>query len=116
MDKFDTLIREGKDTDALRLMAQQYYDNGRMGYTRKLLLERVADKCEVLQGQFAVRDKGCDHCRERKPILDELGNLQIDDIDSSLWFTYQAAADDIYEEHTDIKFCPMCGRKLGEQK
>jgi len=60
------------------------------------------------------REKGCEYCRERKPILDGLGQLQIDDTDSTLWFISQAAADDIYEDHTTIHYCPMCGRKLGE--
>jgi len=45
-ERFDNLISEGRDIDAVRYLAQEYYDNGKMGYTRKLLLERVADKCE----------------------------------------------------------------------
>ena len=55
---------------------------------------------------------GCIYCRERKPILDDIGQLQIDDSDSTLWYIAQVAADDIYEDHTEIRYCPMCGRKL----
>ena len=44
--KFDNLIREGRDTDALRLMAREQYDKGRIGHTRMLLLVRVADELD----------------------------------------------------------------------
>ena len=47
--KFDQLIREGRDTDAVRLFARQYYDGGKMGYTRMLLLIRVADELDELK-------------------------------------------------------------------
>lgn len=43
---FDDLIREGRDTDATRFLAREYYENGKMGYTRRRLLERVADKID----------------------------------------------------------------------
>lgn len=48
-DKFDNLIRENKDTDAARLFAKEYYDSGKMGYTRKALIERIADKLDKLE-------------------------------------------------------------------
>ena len=48
-DKFDNLIYEGKDTDAARLFAKEYYNSGKMGYTRKLLIERLADKVDELE-------------------------------------------------------------------
>lgn len=44
--KFDQLIREGRDTDAVRLFARQYYEGGKMGHTRMLLLVRVADELD----------------------------------------------------------------------
>lgn len=44
---FDGLIREGRDVEALRLFAKQYYDVGKMGYTRKQLLDRCADALEL---------------------------------------------------------------------
>lgn len=48
MNKFDDLIRLGRDADALRYLADEYYKNGKMGHTRKLLLERAADKLDQL--------------------------------------------------------------------
>ena len=47
-DKFDTLIKEGKLTDAARLFAKEYYKNGKMGHTRKLLIEHLADKVDSI--------------------------------------------------------------------
>ena len=44
--KFDDLIREGRDTDALRLMAREQYDKGRIGHIRMLLMVRVADELD----------------------------------------------------------------------
>ena len=61
------------------------------------------------------RDKGCEYCKEREPLMSELGDLQVDDSDGTLWFTVQQAADDIYEDHTDILYCPKCGRKLVQE-
>lgn len=48
MNKFDDLIRLGRDPEALRYLAEEYYKNGKMGHTRKLLLERAADKLDQL--------------------------------------------------------------------
>lgn len=54
-DKFDYLISEGKDTDAARLFAKEYYDSGKMGYTRKALIERIADKVDELEMKLIGR-------------------------------------------------------------
>ena len=54
MNKFDDLIRLGMDTAALRYLANEYYQNGKMGHTRKRLLERVADALETLQKELAA--------------------------------------------------------------
>lgn len=73
-------------------------------------LDRLRELAEAdKDGQCSA---GCEYCRERKPILDDIGQLQIDDSDSTLWYIAQVAADDIYEDHTEIRYCPMCGRKL----
>lgn len=48
-NSFDDLIRSGDDVGALRYLADEYYKNGKMGHTRKLLLERVADTMETMQ-------------------------------------------------------------------
>lgn len=45
-DKFDYLISKGKDADAARLFAKQYYDSGKMGYTRRNLIERLATRVD----------------------------------------------------------------------
>ncbi len=74
---------------------------------KKFVLDALREKAE--------REKGCEYCRERKPILNSIGLLQIDDSDNTIWFTMRAAADDIYEDHTDIRFCPMCGRRLDKE-
>ena len=57
-DKFDTLIKEGKLTDASRLFAKEYYDNGKMGHTRKRLIEQLADKVNKYEKDWiSVSDK-----------------------------------------------------------
>lgn len=62
MVEFDQLIREKRDTDAVRYLAKEYYNNGKMGHTRKMLLERIADKCDNLSSQLAeAQDKACEH-------------------------------------------------------
>lgn len=48
-DKFDDLISKGKDTDAARLFARQYYHSGKMGYTRWNLIERLADRVDEFE-------------------------------------------------------------------
>ena len=52
---FDELIRLGRDADALRHLADEYYKNGKMGHTRKRLLERAADKLDQM-GRSAERE------------------------------------------------------------
>lgn len=47
--KFDRLIYAGKDVEALRYFSEEYYKSGRMGYTRKSLIDRCADKLEQLE-------------------------------------------------------------------
>jgi hypothetical protein len=64
MKDFDDLIRAGRDTDAMRYLAQEYYNNGKMGHTRKLLLERVADKLDTaaVEKQVPKRVKYIERC------------------------------------------------------
>jgi len=56
-DYFDDLIREGRDTDAMRLLAREYYENGKMGYTRMSLLVRLANENDKLKidNEFLVK-------------------------------------------------------------
>lgn len=63
MVNFDDLIRRGEDIKAVRYLAKEYYDNGKMGHTRKLLLERIAQNFEKLKD-------------ERDALLEELDNAQ----------------------------------------
>lgn len=58
------------------------------------------------------REKGCEYCRESKPLLYELGITQIDCITGELWHTVQVEADDIYDESVQLNYCPACCRKL----
>ena len=46
MMNFDELISKGELSKAARLFAKEYYDSGKMGHTRKLLIEVLADKCD----------------------------------------------------------------------
>jgi hypothetical protein len=55
--KFDQLIREGRDTDAVRLFARQYYERGKIGHTRMLLLVRVADEHEELTDRAEAAER-----------------------------------------------------------
>lgn len=55
--RFDELIREGRDTDALRLFARTYYDNGKIGHTRMMLMVRMADENDRLTSQLAAAIK-----------------------------------------------------------
>lgn len=63
---FDKLIREGRDADALRYLADEYYKNGKMGHTRKLLLERVADRCDNFAAQIAEAQAKAEQAQEHK--------------------------------------------------
>lgn len=42
--KFDELIRNGNDLEALEYLSEELYKNGKIGYTRKRLLDRIAEK------------------------------------------------------------------------
>lgn len=53
MMSFDELISNGQLTKAARLFAKEYYDSGRMGHTRRLLIERLADKCDKYDTEIA---------------------------------------------------------------
>jgi hypothetical protein len=64
--KFDQLIREGRDTDAVRLFARQYYERGKIGHTRMLLLVRVADEHEELTDRAEAAE------RANKRLLNEI--------------------------------------------
>ena len=62
-DKFDNLIKEGKDIQALRLFAKEYYESAKMGHTRKLLIERIADKYEILERKLVELTLECERLK-----------------------------------------------------
>lgn len=85
MNIFDDLIRAERDTDAIRFLAREYYENGKMGHTRKRLLERVAERYDVLEAELAKYKKAFElACAKLPAIPDELGRLED-------MFLYQAA-------------------------
>jgi len=46
LPEFDQLVKDGKTIEAARYIAWEYYSNGKMGHTRKLVIEALADKAE----------------------------------------------------------------------
>lgn len=77
-ESFDDLIRTGRDIEAMRYLAKEYYANGKMGHTRKLLLERVADDydkavalIESMQAHLWVS------VNERLPEVDKYGDVNV---------------------------------------
>lgn len=47
--KFDDLIRAGEDTKAYKMLIKELYDGGKMGGTRKRLMERILERVEVAE-------------------------------------------------------------------
>jgi hypothetical protein len=55
---FDELIYRRELTNAARFLAKEYYESGKMGYTRKSLIEQLADKVDRLeQGWIPIEIK-----------------------------------------------------------
>jgi hypothetical protein len=55
---FDDLIYCGEFTNAARLFAKEYYESGKIGHTRKMLIEQLADKLDRLeQGWISIEIK-----------------------------------------------------------
>ncbi len=52
---FDEMMRDGEITNAARLFARQYYDSGKMGHARKMLIDTLADKVDLYE-------KPCEYC------------------------------------------------------
>jgi hypothetical protein len=48
-DKFDALIRKGDCAAALKLFANEYYSRGKMGHTKKILIERAAETLKAIE-------------------------------------------------------------------
>lgn len=46
LPEFDQLVKDGKLTQAAKYIAWEYYANGKMGHTRKTVIEELAEKVE----------------------------------------------------------------------
>lgn len=125
---FDDLIRLGRDTDALWYLANEYYKNGKMGDTRKLLLERAADTLETLHKELASlaiesvkRDIALAKLEaEVTAVIDRQGKWVKTTLDSG-WVECVCSicggdAPAEYGRYTWLKtdYCPHCGGRMEE--
>lgn len=109
MKEFDELIKKGEYGEAGYLLADEYYKNGKMGYTRKKLIEILANEWElqkvrVSQGFYLTKQE----------YVRLVGNkLNINDK-----CYYCKGIDEATKKSPRKKymFCPMCGRKIHETK
>ena len=72
--RFDELVKAGKDTDALRLMAREMYDGGRIGHTRMTVAVRVADELDDRKGEVVtpgLKAKIAEQFEKSDKIIDE---------------------------------------------
>ena len=76
MNEFDDLIRAKRDTDALRLMAREYYDKGKIGHTRMLLIVSAADEMDSARKELSFsRGK-----MQKKSVMDFLQDILSNEI------------------------------------
>ena len=79
-DYFDSLIREGRATDAMRLFTRTYYESGKMGHTRLTLLIRVADDNDRLKTENAALVKELEGLRRvaeaYQAVLEIIANIE----------------------------------------
>ena len=64
-DTFDEMITKGKLTDAARFFAKEYYNSGKMGHTRKLLIEQLANKVDSLEKAWIPVSERLPKCDKR---------------------------------------------------
>lgn len=62
---FDELIKRGELTNAARIFAKEYYDNGKMGHTRKLLIEHLAEKVDQYEKGWIPVSERLPECDKR---------------------------------------------------
>lgn len=85
MNKFDELIAEGRDKQAALLFAEEYYKSGKMGHTRKRLIERLVERIAVLESRnrrivdhaFGEVEKKEDEIEKLKAEIEELKKSQM---------------------------------------
>lgn len=90
MSKLDDLIREGRDTDALRLIAREQYEKGRIGHTRMLMMVRVADELDEKTRELSfTRGK-----RQKQSIRDFLTDIADNEIISGKKYSHRIEIND----------------------
>lgn len=111
--EFDKLISNGQLTKAARLFAKEYYDSGRMGHTRRLLIERLADKCDKYDAEIARQSVTSEEVAISKT---ETTSWTMIDSDINLWKCSKCSEEWNFEfggpTENNMHYCPACGRRL----
>lgn len=89
-DTFDDLIRKGRDTDALRLMARGMYKNGKVGHARMTMMIRVADELDQKTRELSfVRGK-----QQKQSVRDFLVDMANNEIVQGEKYSHRIEIDD----------------------
>jgi len=54
---FEEMINAGELTNAARLMAKEYCESGKMGHTRKVLIENLAEDVDSLEQREELKER-----------------------------------------------------------
>lgn len=57
LPEFDQLVKDGKLTQAAKYIAWEYYRNGKMGHTRKTVIEELAEIAEEQEEEIKKLNK-----------------------------------------------------------
>ena len=101
---FDGLISCGKFSSAARLFAENYYRGGKMGYTRKMLIDKLADISDLYDKSV---DDGFYLTKENyEKLLENKLKSRCE---------YCISIDNATKKspRKKYKYCPMCGRRRG---
>ena len=60
--EFDGLLREGKFTAAIRYLSNELYKGGKMGHTRKTVLDEAANRIEEYEREYISKREILEHC------------------------------------------------------
>lgn len=137
LPEFDQLVKDGKLTQAAKYIAWEYYENGKMGHTRKTVIEQLAEKAGEQEEEikelneakhlYATKSNYYRKLQERyHDVLYIIKTTSIDatsvDIAEKALYTKQDLDSEpcdyckSIEEATSksprrkYRFCPMCGR------
>jgi len=101
---FDGLLRCGKVAAAARLFAENYYRDGKMGYTRKLLIEELAYISDLydksVEDGFYLANENHERLLGKKPTLQCKYCIRINNATNN-------------SPRKAYLYCPLCGRKRG---